>query len=113
MRAYLSLWEEPATAGPLFTIVRSALASPRAAEHLRAIFGAQAVRPFTAALSGQHPETRAALAGAHLLGIVIARYVVRIESLATMNREELITACAPAIQRYLTAGLPIEPTLIV
>jgi hypothetical protein len=83
--------------------VRSALTSPRAAEQLRAIFTAQAIRPFTAALGGQKPDTRAALAGTHLLGIAIARYIVCIEPLVTMNREELITATAPAIQRYLTA----------
>jgi AcrR family transcriptional regulator len=103
VRAYLSLWEDPATAEPLFTIVRSALTSPRAAQQLRAVFSAQALRPFAAALGGQQPETRAALAGAHLLGIAIARYVVRVEPLATMNRDELVAASAPAIQHYLTA----------
>lgn len=103
VRAYLSLWEDPATAEPLLIIVRSALTSPRAAGQLRAIFTAQAIRPFTAALGGHQPETRAALAGTHLFGIAIARYVVRIEPLATMDHEELITETAPAIQRYLTA----------
>jgi hypothetical protein len=48
-------------------------------------------------------DTRAALAGTHLFGIAIARYIVRIEPLATMNHEELIAASAPAIQRYLIA----------
>jgi Tetracyclin repressor-like, C-terminal domain len=62
VRAYLSLWEDPATAEPLHAIVRSALTSPRAAGQLRAIFSAQAVRPFTAALGGRQPDTRAALA---------------------------------------------------
>ena len=103
VRAYLSLWEDPASAEPLLIIVRSALTTPRAAEHLRAIFTAQTIRPFTAALGGPKPDTRAALAGTHLFGIAIARYVVRIEPLASMNREELITAIAPAIQHYLTA----------
>jgi AcrR family transcriptional regulator len=103
VRAYLSLWEDPATAQPLHAIVRSALTSPRAAGQLRAIFTAQAIRPFTAALGGHQPGTRAALAGTHLLGIAIARYIIRLEPLASMNREELVTATAPAIQRYLTA----------
>jgi AcrR family transcriptional regulator len=104
VHAYLSLWEDPATAEPLLTIVRSALTSPRAAQQLRAVFSAQAVRPFAAALGGQQPETRAALAGAHLLGIAIARYVVRVEPLATMDRDELVAASAPAIQHYLAAA---------
>lgn len=100
--AYLSLWEDPATAEPLLTIVSSALTSSRAAEQLRAIFSAQALRPFITALGGQQPEIRAGLAGAHLLGIAIARYAVHIEPLASMTREELIAASAPVVQRFLT-----------
>ena len=74
----------------------SRLRLPRCRPQLR-IFTAQAIRPFTTALGGHKPDTRAALAGTH------ARYIVRIEPLATMNHEELIAASAPAIQRYLTA----------
>jgi hypothetical protein len=81
----------------------SRLRLPRCRPQLRAIFTAQAIRPFTTALGGHKPDTRAALAGTHLFGIAIARYIVRIEPLATMNHEELIAASAPAIQRYLIA----------
>ncbi|WP_414710534.1 hypothetical protein [Pseudonocardia sp.] len=47
---------------------------------------------------------RAALTGAHLLGIATARYVLRIERLASADRESLVGHLAPVVQRISPAS---------
>lgn len=103
---YLQLWEDPATAEPLLAIARSAIASDKAADRLQAILNANVFREALPHLAQDHADTRVALAGAHLMGVAIARYVVRLEPLTSLDRDTLIALCAPAIQRYLTQPLP-------
>jgi hypothetical protein len=57
-------------------------------------------------LAADQAEVRSALAGAHLMGIALARYVVRVPPLIDLDRDVLIAMCAPAIQRYPTQPLP-------
>jgi AcrR family transcriptional regulator len=104
--AYLRLWEDPATAEPILAIARSAIASNKAADRLRAILGTRLLHQVALQLASDHQDTRAALAGAHLMGIALARYVLRVEPLTSLGRDTLIAMCAPAIQRYLTQPLP-------
>ncbi|WP_433616516.1 TetR/AcrR family transcriptional regulator [Dactylosporangium sp. CA-139114] len=103
---YLHLWEDPATAEPILAIARSAISSDKAADRLRAILGANLFRQALPHLPEDHADARAALAGAHLMGIALARYVVRVPPLVDLDRAALVAFCAPAIQRYLTQPLP-------
>lgn len=48
---------------------------------------------------------RFSLAGSHILGVLAARYIVRIPALEAMSTEELVEYVAPSIQRYLTGDL--------
>lgn len=100
--AYLRLWEDPASSEALLAIVRSAIASDHAADRLQTMLNARFLTQIAPHLSEEDGHTRAALAGSHLLGIVIARYVVRVGPIAALDRETLVAWCAPAIQRYLT-----------
>jgi hypothetical protein len=40
------------------------------------------------------------------MGLILMRYVLRVEPLASMPREQLVATYAPTIQRYLTGPLP-------
>ena len=110
IRTYLSLWEDPVSAEPFLAIVRSAVSSDRAADHLRAIISARVLGTAAPALTQDNSDVRAALAGSQLVGIALARYVIRVEPLASLDRDTLVALCAPAIQRYLTGPLPLPPT---
>ena len=52
-----------------------------------------------------HPELRAALAGSQLIGVALARHVLRVGPLAGVPVETVVAAVSPAIQRYLTGRL--------
>jgi hypothetical protein len=45
-------------------------------------------------------ELRVEAAVSHLLGMVIMRYVVKIEPIASISDEELVALVGPVIQRY-------------
>lgn len=105
--AYLGMWENPATAGAVLAIVRSAIASDRAADRLQAMLNARFLADLAPRLGLADGQARTALAGSHLLGVVIARYVVRIGPIAEMDRGTLVAWCAPTIQRLLTGPLPV------
>jgi Tetracyclin repressor-like, C-terminal domain len=46
-------------------------------------------------------DPRGNLIGAHLVGIMVARHVTRVESLASMPVDDLMRAVAPTLQNLL------------
>ncbi len=55
-----------------------------------------------------NPQLRGALAASQMIGVVIARYVVRVPGLADASRSELIERLGPVLQGYLVDAEP-EP----
>lgn len=49
------------------------------------------------------PPIRMEAAFAQLFGVVLVRYVLKLEPLASVDVEELVELLAPTIQRYLDA----------
>jgi hypothetical protein len=41
-----------------------------------------------------------------MLGLIVARYLLELEPLASMPAEQLVAWLAPTIQRYLTGPVP-------
>ena len=63
------------------------------------------MRPVTVTLGHGRPELRAALVGVQLIGIVYMRHVLKVEPLASMSVEELVTYAAPTCQASVTERL--------
>ena len=58
-----------------------------------------------AAAAPDRAELRASIAGSQVVGLAMARYIVRVPPLADAEREEIVAAVGPTIQRYLTGTL--------
>ena len=52
------------------------------------------------------PELRMPLVASQVIGLILARYVVRVEPIASLDTDSLVAIYAPTIQRYLTGALP-------
>lgn len=65
-------------------------------------------------LEGDFAETRVALTSTHILGIVLARYVLQVPTIASLSREELARAAGPTVDRYMfgDAGLPVPGSVL-
>ncbi|MFF5334826.1 TetR family transcriptional regulator [Streptomyces sp. NPDC013181] len=101
-RAFIGIWEDPATRAPLLAVLRSALTHEAAAAVLRGFVLRRLLDRVAAGLDIPDATFRAELAASHMVGIAILRYVLKAEPLASTDPEEIITMVAPTLQRYLT-----------
>ncbi|SEG88195.1 transcriptional regulator, TetR family [Actinacidiphila yanglinensis] len=102
VRFFLRIWEDPDARGPLLAIVRSAVSNETAAGVLRHMVGRTVIARVAGELDAPDAEFRVQLAAAQLVGMVMLRYVLQVEPLASANTETLVRNLAPTVQRYLT-----------
>ncbi len=92
-------------ADTVLSLLRSSVTNPDAAATLRRTIESTAVALFEQVFRGADAKLRAELVASHMIGVFLARYILRIEPLASLDEERLIEIVAPALQRYLTAPL--------
>ncbi|MEE1931088.1 TetR family transcriptional regulator [Streptomyces sp. TRM 70351] len=108
LRTFLGLWEAEQTGRQMRSILRSAVSHEAAARMLREFITQEVLVPVAEATGKTHPGVRASLAASQLVGLAMTRYIVAVEPLAGMDRDDVVAAVAPTLQRYLTGALP-EP----
>jgi AcrR family transcriptional regulator len=105
VRFLLDLWETPAMRPLMLGIIRSATTDPVAGAMLRRDLAGGPLLALARAIDRPDAPLRAALAGSQLVGLMMARYVVGVEPLASAPRETIVRSIGPTIQRYLTRDL--------
>jgi AcrR family transcriptional regulator len=105
VRYFLSVWEESPSREVLIGMLRSAATNERAAAQLREFFGREVLGRIAAQLGHEDAELRATLAGSQLLGLAMARYIIRFDPLAAADPQTIVATIAPTLQRYLTEEL--------
>lgn len=100
VRFFISAWREPATGQPLQAVLRSATSTDQGAAMVRNLVENLLLERAAAVLGV--PKLRVAVALSHLLGLVLAATIVRIEPLASATDDELVELIAPTIHRYLS-----------
>jgi AcrR family transcriptional regulator len=105
LRAFLSVWDDPDLQRPLFALARSLL-DPSGKELLRDGFLTVVIGPIGVALGIDQPERRMPVVASQVLGLILMRYLLEVEPLASMPADELVATYAPTLQRYLTGPLP-------
>jgi AcrR family transcriptional regulator len=86
-------------------ILRAAASEPHAAELARDLVANRVVAAFARSLAVDQPELRGNLIASQVVGLIMARYVIRVEPLASLDPQALVEAIAPNLQRYLTRPL--------
>ena len=97
--------ENEAARARILAIVRAAASEPVAAGLLRSVIEGRVRDPIARALGSEDAELRASLVGSQVVGLVMARYVVGVEPLASLSPERVVHAIAPTLQRYLVGPL--------
>lgn len=87
--------------GEFAALVRS-IASQELAGRKLGEFVHNIVDPVVATLPLDQLELRAALCCSHMIGLGMARYVLRTEPLATADPETVVALVAPSLQHYLS-----------
>jgi AcrR family transcriptional regulator len=97
--------DQPELHQRLTGVVRAAASEPEVARMLREFLTRELFGPAAEMLGTDDGPFRANLVGSQIVGLVMARYVVAIEPLASMPPNAIAAAVAPTLQRYLLGPL--------
>jgi Tetracyclin repressor-like, C-terminal domain len=104
------MWErDPALRAQALAMIRTALSHEHAAQRLQAVHSTAVLTLVADVVADDGRELRAALIGAHLSGLLQARYLFKVRALAATDAAALIDAAAPVIEHYLTSDLAERP----
>ena len=101
VRFALSLWEDPAIRERLLALLRTAATNEQFAELFRGFVERELAGGLAAALDVERADLRVELIMSQIVGLAMARYVLRVEPLASAPIEEIAALVGPALQGYL------------
>jgi AcrR family transcriptional regulator len=105
LRVFLSVWDNPDLQPGLLAVARGVM-EPGGGKLLSDGFLPVVVQPIAEALGVDRADHRVPLLASQMVGLVLVRYVLRIEPLASLPAEQVVATYAPTIQRYLADPLP-------
>lgn len=107
----VGVFEQPAARQRIIGLLRAAASEPEAARMVRALLTREIFARVVEQLRVDDAALRANLVASQVVGLVMARYVVGLEPLASMSADDVAAAVAPNLQRYLTGPLSLPPTI--
>jgi AcrR family transcriptional regulator len=106
LRVFVSVWDDETARLSLLGLVRGVF-EPTGRQLLRDGLIGVVLGPLGPALGiDDDPERRLALVASQMIGLVMLRYVLEVEPLASMEQDVLVATYAPTLQRYLEGPLP-------
>jgi AcrR family transcriptional regulator len=87
---------------PLVMLTRSAPTDNKSEALLREFIDREITGRLAAMLDTPDAALRAGMVNVHILGLAVARYIVRIEPIASSSVDELVTRFGPLVQHCLT-----------
>lgn len=109
IRHYLDVWESPETAARMTTVLRAIASSASALELLKGFIGEALLGPLTGRVNADEAPLRATLCGAHLAGLSLTRYILKVEPIASLDPDRLAAVVGPCLQHYLSGELGAPP----
>ncbi len=102
LRALVHAWDDPEHGGPLRVMVSAATGDPEVGRLLKEVIEREMIEPIAEHLRGADARYRAAAFTTQLAGIVLTRYVLQLDPVATMSIDELVRHLAPGLRAVLT-----------
>jgi AcrR family transcriptional regulator len=100
VRMMLQVTATPETREPMVALIRSAMTNEQAAVMFREFISNALLFQVADRLGVPHLRIEAAFA--QMFGAIMARYVIKLEPMASADPEELVELLAPTVQRYFT-----------
>jgi AcrR family transcriptional regulator len=105
LRVFLSVWDDPDLQLPLLGLARNLL-DPSGQRLLSEGFLPAILHPVGVAMGVERPEVRMPLVASQVIGLILMRYVLAVEPIASMPTEDVVAIYGPTLQRYFTGPLP-------
>jgi AcrR family transcriptional regulator len=106
VRAFLDVWDDPDTRLPLLAIVKSGVAGEPGRSIVETAVRRLVFGHLVRALDLDDGDRRLGLVMSQVAGLVMTRYVLRMEPMASMPRDEVVAWVGPTLQRYLVEETP-------
>ena len=97
-RFFVTVWDDVASRGSFIAMLRSAMSNEDIADLLRRFLERELLSILAGSLDSPDAGLRAALAGSQMIGFATARYIVRVEPLASAAAEEVIPLLGATLQ---------------
>ncbi|GAA4605927.1 TetR family transcriptional regulator [Actinoallomurus liliacearum] len=98
-RTFLRIWSDPRLRPQFVGIFRSAATTEQGAALLREFITRTILTRVADTLD--LPPLNLAAAAAQMMGVVMLKYIVQVEPMASATEDELVALLAPTLQRYL------------
>ena len=105
IRFMLNVWDNEDDRAPLVAIIRTAMSDDQAAAMVREFATKEIIGAIVKAARGDNQELRATFLATQVFGLLIMRYVIKLEPLASTDAETVAQAIGPTFQRYLTGPI--------
>ncbi|KAB8196629.1 TetR family transcriptional regulator [Nonomuraea phyllanthi] len=100
VRMILQVTATPETREPMVAMIRSAVTNEQAVAMFREFISNALLHQVADRLEVPHLRIEAAFA--QMFGVIMGRYVLKLEPLASATHDELVEVLAPTIQRYFS-----------
>ena len=104
--AFLHTWEDAEQLEVFLALVRSAFTSAKAAAAIRRLVTREILEPVATILGVEDAGLRATAAASQFVGLMMVRYIARLEPLASADAHTVAAVLGPTLQRYLVDPLP-------
>lgn len=104
VRLMLQMFSEPETRELLAMMMRDGAGAAEVAATLREFLETVVVDRLAAVIGVADARMRVALATSYIMGVVVSRYVMRMEPLASASEEKVVRLLVPTVQNALTGA---------
>jgi AcrR family transcriptional regulator len=109
IRTLVTRLDEGATGDAVLAIIRTAIGHEFAARMLRQFLVREVLGKVVATLDVEDGELRASLAASQIIGLVVARYGIRLDALMNAPADEVIARVGAVVQWHLVGDGPPRP----
>jgi AcrR family transcriptional regulator len=111
LAALLQTWDDPDTGEPLRVLARAAIADADLGRLVADAIGTEVIGRVAARIGGRGATGRATAFVTQTAGLIMSRYLIRIEPLASMPAERAVRLLAPTLRVTLGIAQPRGSTL--
>ena len=101
LRSLLRLWEDPESGAPLRALIAGAAHDAVVANLVKEMIEVELIDLIAERIGGANARKRAAAFCAQLAGLIVTRYILRLEPIASMRSDELIRLYSPPLRLAL------------
>jgi AcrR family transcriptional regulator len=106
VRTVMAAWEHPDSGASLRAVIAAVLRDPDMARLFREVLEREMIVPLADRIGGADANRRAAMAASQIAGMIMGRYILGFEPLASMPVDEVVERMTAALRATLAGPRP-------